>query len=399
MCKTGRGIVIVGLFCHSLPIYKDINGVYCSTTLTDDLFKRYFDVVDKLYVATRVYQIDKTFEEAHQEKITLEKVYIIKFENLNDPITCIKTLVAEKQKMTELIEKSDLLFIRGGVIALLAAEIAQKKKRAYLMECAGCIFDEYWYYSLLGKFIAPLLELKVKKAIKNAAYVLYVTEKWLQNRYPTKGKTEYASNVILNGIDEAALTRRLEKIRNKNNNKILLGTTAGLSTKAKGQQYVIKILKKLSKKYDIRYQMVGSGDNSYLKSVSIRYGVSDYVDFKGQLTHEEVLSWLDSLDVYIQPSMQEGLPRALIEAMSRACPAVGSTTAGIPEILEPEYVFHRGKTKDLYRIIDKILISNLKQRAVRNFEKSKEFEFDKLQTRRSLFYKEYRDFIMGSKIK
>ena len=195
------------------------------------------------------------------------------------------------------------------------------------------------------------------------------------------------------------MTRRLEKIRNKNNNKILLGTTAGLSTKAKGQQYVIKILKKLSKKYDIRYQMVGSGDNSYLKSVSIRYGVSDYVDFKGQLTHEEVLSWLDSLDVYIQPSMQEGLPRALIEAMSRACPAVGSTTAGIPEILEPEYVFHRGKTKDLYRIIDKILISNLKQRAVRNFEKSKEFEFDKLQTRRSLFYKEYRDFIMGSKIK
>ena len=66
--------------------------------------------------------------------------------------------------MTELIEKSDLLFIRGGVIALLAAEIAQKKKRAYLMECAGCIFDEYWYYSLLGKFIAPLLELKVKKS-------------------------------------------------------------------------------------------------------------------------------------------------------------------------------------------------------------------------------------------
>ena len=66
--------MVRGIFCHDLPIYKDKNGVYCSTTMTDDLFSRYFEVVDELVVATRIYSIDKTYEEAHQEKITLPNI-------------------------------------------------------------------------------------------------------------------------------------------------------------------------------------------------------------------------------------------------------------------------------------------------------------------------------------
>lgn len=43
--------MIKGIFCHDLPIYKDIDGNYCSTTLTDSLFLRYFNVVDELVIA------------------------------------------------------------------------------------------------------------------------------------------------------------------------------------------------------------------------------------------------------------------------------------------------------------------------------------------------------------
>ena len=382
---------MIGLFCHSLPIYKDINGVYCSTTLTDSLFTRYFDVVDYLYIATRVYRIAQTFQEAHQEKITLKNLQIIEFENLNNPITYIKKYKTEQNKMTDLINKSDLLFIRGGVIALLAAETACKLHKSYLMESSGCIFDEYWNYSLLGKLIAPWLEIRARKATKNADYVLYVTEKWLQKRYPTNGITSYASNVILDKVDSKALEKRIKKISEKNDNQIIFGTTAGISTKAKGQQYVIKVLAKLRKKYNVKYQMVGGGDTTYLEKVAEKYGVSSLIEFKGQMIHTEVLSWLDTIDIYIQPSMQEGLPRALIEAMSRACPAVGSTTAGIPELLEEDFVFKRGKTKDLYNVLNKIIESDLKQRAIINFNKSKEYEFDKLQARRKDLYSKYKE--------
>lgn len=387
--------MVKGLFCHSLPIYKDINGNYCSTTLTNALFKRYFDVVDTLYVATRVYKIDKTYHEAHQEIITLKNVQIVEFENLNNPKTFVTKYLSEYKKMKSLIEKSDLIFIRGGVIALLAAEIAQKMRKSYLVEAAGCIWDEYWNYSLLGKCVAPWLELGVKKAIKNADFVLYVTEKWLQERYPTNGVSTNASNVMISEIQEEALNKRISKIQGKKREQIVLGTTAGISTKAKGQQFVIKILKKISLKYDVKYQMVGGGDTSYLESVARKHGVSELIEFKGQLTHEEVLSWLDTIDIYIQPSMQEGLPRALIEAMSRACPAVGSSTAGIPELLESDCVFKRGKADDLYSVLESLLSSDLEQRAKRNFEKSKEYEINKLQERRQKLYKEYKETVIG----
>ena len=94
--------MIKGLFCHYLPIYKDKNGIYCSTTLTDVFFSRYFCVVDELYVATRVYNIDKTYNEAHQEKITLNRVKIIDFPNLSTIKGFLLDLPKAKKKINHI---------------------------------------------------------------------------------------------------------------------------------------------------------------------------------------------------------------------------------------------------------------------------------------------------------
>jgi len=63
------------------------------------------------------------------------------------------------------------------------------------------------------------------------------------------------------------------------------------------------------------------------------------VSFEGVLSRSDVFDWLDEIDVYVQPSRTEGLPRALIEAMSRACPAIGSAVGGIPELLPRSCLF------------------------------------------------------------
>ncbi|WP_407425075.1 glycosyltransferase family 4 protein [Treponema sp.] len=387
--------MIKGLFCHYLPIYKDIDGNYCSTTLTNDLFSRYFCVVDELYVATRVYPINKTYSEAHQELINLKNVNIIEFPNLSNLKGFFLELPKARKKIQQIAKNMDLIFIRGGVIALLGVTAARKLHKPYLIECAGCAWDEYWNYSFSGKIIAPYMEYRAKKDTKNASHVIYVTEKWLQNRYPTNGKHTNASNVILNAIDDNALTKRLEKITTFDHKNIHIGTTGGVGNKAKGQQFVIEAISKLSQKYNITYELVGSGDNTYLLNMAKKFNVEDKVVFKGQLTHEEVLEWLDSLDFYIQPSMQEGLPRALIEAMSRACPAIGSTTAGIPELLEPQYIFKRGKVKDLIRVMNYSFDNELREIVERNFLKSKEYQIDNLNKRRTALYKDYLMFIKG----
>ena len=49
-----------------------------------------------------------------------------------------------------------------------------------------------------------------------------------------------------------------------------------------------------------------------------KMNVSNFIQFDGTLpSGQKVYDWLDEVDIYLQPSFQEGLPRALIEAMSR----------------------------------------------------------------------------------
>ena len=153
----------------------------------------------------------------------------------------------------------------------------------------------------------------------------------------------------------------------------------------------------LSEEFDIKYELVGGGKKSFLESEAIKYGVKDKVVFMGQLTHEEIFQWIDGLDFYIQPSMQEGLPRSLIEAMSRACPAIGSTTAGIPELIDSDYIFTRGSVKSLTRVMRKTFSAGLEDIAERNFEKSKVFQMDILRERRELLYKQYLRTVMDKR--
>lgn len=389
-------MLVKGIFCHDLPIYKDKDGVYCSTTLTDDLFQRYFRVVDELYVATRVYKIENTYLEAHQEKITLPGVKIIEFPNLNKPQYVLTRIPEAKKRLTDAINKVDLVFIRGGIIAALASRICRKAGKPYLAEAAGCAWDEYWNHSYIGKIIAPYMEYQSKKTILDARYVVYVTEKWLQNRYPTNGESTYASNVILQDIDEDSLYRRLEKISKRKSDDVwVLGTTAGVNNKAKGQQYVIEAMSKLDNLYNIRYELVGAGNTEYLRKLSRKYNIENRVVFKGELSHQEVLNWLDTIDTYIQPSMQEGLPRALIEAMSRGCPAIGSTTAGIPELLTQETIFKRGNVESLIEVMKTVYSSNWNDLARINHNKSKEYQIDVLEERRTNLYKKYREYVIG----
>lgn len=387
--------MVRGIFCHDLPIYKDINGVYCCTTLTDDVFKRYFCVVDELIVATRVYDLDCTFDEANQEKITLPNMRFLEFPNLNKPQYVFTALPKAQKRIEKAMKNVDLVFIRGGILALLGTKAAKNLGKAYLIEAGGCEWDTYWNHSFYGKIIAPYMELNARKSIRDAKFVVYVTEKWLQKRYPTNGVSIGVSDVIIKEVDKAVLDKRIRKIQNrKTDHPWVIGTIGSIDSKIKGQQFVIKAMANLGSKYNIRYEVVGTGNSEYLRTIAQKYHVEDRVVFKGEKTHEEVLLWLDSIDTYIQPSMQEGLPRALVEAMSRACPAIGSTTGGIPELLEPEVIFERGKVKRLIEIMKSFYDSDWIKHSRTNHEKVKGFCKDILDKRRDGLFDQYREYVL-----
>ena len=93
--------------------------------------------------------------------------------------------------------------------------------------------------------------------------------------------------------------------------------------------------------------------------------------------------------------MQEGLPRALIEAMSRACPAIGSSTGGIPELLPSDAIFKRGNVDSLIKTFKTIIESDLDAKAKVNFYISKEYELEKLNSRRNVVYEQFKNYIIN----
>ena len=210
----------------------------------------------------------------------------------------------------------------------------------------------------------------------------------MQNRYPCKNPSVGISNVLIENVDERALELRNEKINNCDFKNITLMTTAAIDVRYKGQEYFIKAIPMLNKAgIRVKYMLVGGGDESFLRSVAKSCGVEDQVEFLGRRPLPEVFEIADKADIYVQPSLQEGLPRSVIEAMSRACPAVGAKTAGIPELISEECVVKRKSAKDIadtiIRIYNKDKMTELSKM---NFERSKGYLNDILSDKRNKYY-------------
>jgi glycosyltransferase involved in cell wall biosynthesis len=388
------------LFCHDGPLKRDEFNNYYGVAHNNATFSRYYTIAENLTVAIRVNKVSKTEAEIKLSKITVSPFDVISCPNL----ASLKGILFDKRKTEEILKKeitkSDYVVARlPSIIGSLAADTARKLKKPCLIEVVACPWDALWNHSLKGKLTAPFMYYATKRRVKDAAFVLYVTNEFLQYRYPTNGKSVNCSNVALKDFDDAVLEQRLEKAYNLHkDNKLIIGTTAAFDVRYKGQKYIIEALGNLKQRgiTNFEYQLVGRGNQNYLQSIAEKNNVTNQIKFLGALRHEQVFDWLDTIDIYAQPSRQEGLPRALIEAMSRGCPAIGAKTGGIPELLEKEYIFSNTR-HEVMEICDILLRFNQEKRitqSIRNYEFSKQFEKNLLEQRRKMFFEEFRDFVL-----
>lgn len=295
-----------------------------------------------------------------------------------------------KTLLRQAIAECDLVVVRlGSLYAALAYAEIKRQKKPLFAEIMADPWDGYWNHGIVGKAIAPYIFLKTKQIVKNADFALYVTNEFLQKRYPCKNRSVGVSNVKITDVDDVVLARRLAKIENDfPKREIVLATTAAVDVRYKGQEYVIRAIPKLNKLgIRVKYVLIGGGDQTFLTSVARQCGVLEQVEFAGRRPLDEVFQILDDADFYAQPSLQEGLPRSVIEAMSRGCPCIGARTAGIPELISPECVVRRKSVNDIVATLQRLAVSKkMAELAKLNFERSKEYLDDKLSARRTEYY-------------
>lgn len=378
-------------FVHDGPLFYDKEGRYYEFAY-HELLERYSYLADDITFIMRTKPIsgDRKFTPVPQD------VNVVSVPNFKSP----KCYFTQKRKARRIvkkqIEESDIVVLRSqSSIAQLALKYIHQYNKPYIIESVGCSWDSYWNHGMLGKFVAPYMYMKTKEAIAEADYVYYVTTEFLQKRYPTQGKTVCCSNVVLDGLDDHTLEYRFQKIREFDpKRKLILGTAAALDTRYKGHEHVIRAMKELIENgYNVEYRlaggMTGAKPNSFLEDLAKKFGVSDRVVFCGSLALNQMPSYYDSLDIYVQPSKQEGLPRAVIEAMSRGCPVIGTNIAGIPELIRKECLFKKNSDAAVVETIQKIISMDLIEISKENFEKAKEYEKDKLRRKREMFYDQF----------
>ena len=306
------------------------------------------------------------------------------------PLTNWDGLLHRKRSaVRENVKKSDLILARfASFSSAFVCSVARKMGKPVFAEVMSCGWDGLWNHGLMGKLAAPVMLFAVKKSLWNADYALYVTEKFLQKRYPCKNKTVGVSDVVIDEISDEICQKRNEKIAKTDSCNITLMTSGAVNVWYKGQHFVIRAIPLLNQMgIRVKYYCVGQGDSSYLRRIAEKCGVEDQVVFTGAVSHDEVFRLLDQCDIYIQPSLQEGLPRALVEAMSRGCPAIGARTGGIPELLPDTCIVKRKSVKHITETIKKMLDNGLKQYSEQSFLRAADFQKEKLDVKRDTYFK------------
>lgn len=394
------------VFVYEDKIAQDSNGnYYTGSAFSQAVFDRYLQHFDHITLLMRRAKIspDDTEALSRMNKLDTSRIDVVILPDLTESIKGFFSISKRrkfKKTIIDNITPDRAVIIRApSDSGRIAAAHCRKLGKPFLVEAVGCPWDSLWNHSISGKILAPFAWMKFRYTMRYATYAVYVTSKFLQGRYPTQGVSAAISDVELQPMNEAVIEKRLQKIKSSNG-KIKIATAAALHVAYKGQRYVIEALAKLKSQGNtgFEYHLAGGGDDTALKNLAERLGVSNQVVFDGSLPHDKMFDWLDTMDLYIQPSTVESMPRALIEAMSRGLPAFASRVGGMPDLLDESAIFEKKDVDGIAALLGSLNYEQMGKLASANFEHAKEFQKELLEKKRYDFYEAFAASAKGENI-
>jgi glycosyltransferase involved in cell wall biosynthesis len=283
-----------------------------------------------------------------ETKLNLDfKNYYVRF--LQREISSIKDIIAFF-KILEIIikEKPDIIHThssKAGIIGRWAAWLARKinyklKFFRIIHTPHGHIF--YGYYGRLKTFLFLLLE-RLTAKITEKLVALTEGEKNESLSFGVGKEQQWI--IIPSGIDynlELKVSCKLHNSELKEKlgipkNSIVIGTVARLEP-IKGIKYFVdaaKIILSLPSSYllpSIYFLIVGDGsERKFLEEKVEKLGLKDKFIFTGM--REDVAELMSIMDIYVQPSINEGMGKTIVLAELLGKPVVATNVQGIPSVI------------------------------------------------------------------
>jgi glycosyltransferase involved in cell wall biosynthesis len=370
-------------------------SVWTNTLFARSFFERYLAVFNSVLVVARAAEVESVPSTAKQvdgDGITLL------------PISCYVGPWDYLRKARQV--RNDIAAAakhEGAVILRASSQIGNRLEphlrstgRPYGLEVVGDPYDAFSTGGVrhpLRPFFRWWFPRILRRQCTHASATAYVTAYALQRRYPPAPgtfTTHYSSvelepHAFAAGPRPAPARGRLLRI-------LMVGALEQLY---KGPDVLIQAFASCRRKgLDAELTLLGGGRQTpVLQSLARELGIADRVHFLGAVSGgDAVREQLDMADLFVLPSRTEGLPRAMIEAMARALPCVGTAIAGVPELLEADYLI---PPNDPHSLAEKILWmamhpSQMEAASARNLEKAREYGEELLAKRRIAFYSHIR---------
>ncbi|QHJ12068.1 Mannosylfructose-phosphate synthase [Paraglaciecola mesophila] len=371
--------------------YRCLKGYYWTENMFPYAFwLRYLRVFSQVNIVARVAKV-KTAETAWH-RVDGDQVGFVELPSYIGPIGFVKTLPGLYSVLRKRRHASrSVIFRIPGILAAIYQLLALPKDAKFGAEVVGDpadVFAKGASKSPLRVVFKSLFSTMLKHQCQQAISIAYVTEHKLQKRYPPNPiamHTHYSS-IQLTDVD---YTKRQMYSFHEPLRIVCVGN---LAQPYKGCDFMLQGIARLSAQgVDVSLTWIGGGSLlPSMKAFARGLGISSKVAFLGNVaSREEIRQVLDSADLFILSSRQEGLPRVLIEAMARSLICVATDVGGVDELLEPRFILPRDDMDALIQRVTLVSGLSVEERLVeskRNFDTAQKYHNQQLQIRRDMMY-------------
>jgi glycosyltransferase involved in cell wall biosynthesis len=365
-------------------------GIYTDIAFSYDYWKEYLQVFDHVNPIARVRKVDSLptgWQRADGKGVKFVKIrdYLGFWDFLKKtPIVLRDCFRATKYEGCYLL--------RMGNIATFCWFWLWCRRKPYAVEVVGHVGESVLLVKNVQKFgLARLIALVnhtlTKIQAKSASCASY-TSRYIQEVYPSlNNSNEWVFSSVKLDQQVIAAPRGKQHFLTKPVHIVSVGRLEP----EKGHAVLVDALANLNKtETNFTAKIIGPGreiDN-------LRHQVSES-GLAGKVQVSPAIPWgsqlfeeFDKAQLFILPSITESMPRALIEAMARGLPAIGSDTGGIKELLNKEYLVPPNDSKALAEKIAQVINDPEKLEAMSraNFEKALEYRPEIMNQRKMRFW-------------
>lgn len=375
------------VFCCEEVFLRYKNNYYPSfASYNMELWNRYLSIFPHITIVARVKDVDYEPENLLDSK----KISFICLPPYRGILGNLKVSILGLKRFITPFLKAECCYILRvpGHVGSVLSKILKKRNIPYSIEVVG---DPWDVMESIGGRLAFILKrlgrFNLLNIVAGSTNSLYVTRHTLQNKYPSPKNSNVfgVSDVI---ISTDFLVDNSRKFPETKPFKLL--AVGSLAQLYKSPDVVVEALSILAQR-GINIKMTWLGDGKYkdqMESMAKDYGVDEMISFKGNVDRKAVEHHLESADLFIHVSRTEGLPRAIVEAMAKALPVIGTQVGGIPELLTNDCLISPNNAEALADKIELFLSDSKFYETIssRNLKEAMSYEDSKLRVLRNEFF-------------